>query len=264
VVAATRLLLAGLLGFITGCFSGAFGIGGGSFSTPAIRLILQEPAGIALGTTLPLGIPSAVAGGYNYWRSGQVNRRALRIVAPVGAAASAGGALLTRHLNLNWLMLVTAALVLYLSARTMREALGMSREATGLAAPAGSAPAFSEWKFAVIGAAAGLLAGLLGLGGGVVMIPAFLLWADMEAKEALGTSLLAIAFIAVPGTVVHSLLGHIDWALCLAMSLGVIPGSWLGSRFALRTRARLVLSLFSLLLALTGIMFMVNELRAIF
>lgn len=263
-VAATRFFLASLLGFITGCLSGAFGIGGGSFSTPAIRLILQEPAGIALGTTLPLAIPSAVVGGFNYWSKGQVNRRALSIVAPVGAVASLGGALLTRYLDLRWLMVTTAALILYLAARTAREALAKRGEALALAAPAASCSTFSAWKYALIGLLAGLMAGLLGLGGGIVMIPSFLLWANMEIKEALGTSLVAIAFIVLPATVVHSLLGHIDWALCLAMSLGAAPGSWLGSRFTLRARASRVLLLFSLLLALTGIIFIVNELRIIF
>lgn len=261
---ATRLFLAALLGFVTGFFSGAFGIGGGVVSTPAIRLILQEPAGIALGTTLPLAIPSAVTGGYNYWKRGQVNRRALAVVAPLGAAASVGGALLTRYLDLHWLMLVTALFILYLSTRTLRDALGMSGESSGLAGPDRGASGFPAMKYAVIGLAAGLMSGLLGLGGGIVMIPAFLLWAGMEVKEAMGTSLVAIAFIVLPGTVVHSLLGHIDWALAAAMGLGVIPGSWLGSRFTLRTRARPVLLLFSLLLALTGIIFMVKEAQAIF
>lgn len=263
-ITAFRLLLAALLGFVTGFLSGAFGIGGGSVSTPAIRLILQEPAGIALGTTLPLGIPSAITGGYNYWKKGQVNRRALMIVAPLGAAASVAGALVTRYLNLHWLMVATAFFILYLSSRTLRDALGMSREASGLAVPGEEAAVFSASKYAAIGLAAGLLSGLLGLGGGIVMIPAFLLWAGMEVKEAMGTSLVAIAFIAVPGTVVHSLLGHVDWALVAAMGLGVIPGAWLGSRFTLRARARPVLLLFSLLLASTGIIFMVKELQIIF
>lgn len=262
-VEATRLFLASLLGLVTGFFSGAFGIGGGAVSTPAIRLILQEPAGIALGTTLPLAIPSAVTGGFNYWRQGQVNRRALVMVAPLGAAASVGGALLTRFLDLDWLMLVTAVFILYLSVRTLRDALGRSRDASGMAARDRDGGGSLTAKYAAIGVAAGLMSGLLGLGGGIVMVPAFLLWADMEVKEALGTSLVSIAFIALPGTLVHSLLGHIDWALVAAMTLGVVPGSWMGSRLTLRARARRVLLSFSALLALTGIIFIVKEAQVI-
>ena len=261
---ATRLFLAGLFGFITGWFSGAFGIGGAIISTPAIRLVLEEPAGIALGTTLPLSIPSALVGGFNYWRRGMVDRRGIRIVGPVGALASAGGAYVTRYFDLEWLMLFTALLILYLAGRTFATALSTHRDETVAGTSSPRHDARKARKFALTGLAAGLLSGLLGVGGGLVMVPLFLFWLGMEVKEALGTSLVSIAFLAIPGTVVHSLLGHIDWALCGAMALGVMPGSWLGSRFTLRSQSRLVLMLFSLLLALTGIMFMVNELRAIF
>ena len=55
-----------------------------------------------------------------------------------------------------------------------------------------------------------------------------------------------------------------DRSLLAAMAAGVMPGSWLGSRFTLRARNRLVLTLFAALLAATGIIFMASELRAIF
>jgi hypothetical protein len=153
--------------------------------------------------------------------------------------------------------------ILYLSVRTLRDALGRSRDASGMAARDRDGGGSLAAKYAAIGVAAGLMSGLLGLGGGIVMVPAFLLWADMEVKEAMGTSLVSIAFIALPGTLVHSLLGHIDWALVAAMTLGVVPGSWMGSRLTLRARARRVLLSFSALLALTGIIFIVKEAQAI-
>ncbi len=259
-VFATRFLLTVLLGYLSGFFSGAFGIGGASFSTPAIRLILMEPPGIALGTTLPLCFPSAAVGGFNYWRKGKVDARAVACAAPVGAACSAAGALLTSVADLHWLMVATAVMLLYLAARTLREARGGGDEVAE--EPGGAA--FAGWKLALVGAAAGLLSGLLGVGGGMIMVPGFLLWARMEAKRALGTSLVCVALLALPGTVVHAWLGHIDWTIFLAMCLGVLPGSWQGSRFTLRARKRLVFTLFAALLAATGIIFMVSELRIIF
>jgi hypothetical protein len=102
------------------------------------------------------------------------------------------------------------------------------------------------------------------LGGGVVLVPGFLLWARLEVKEALGTSLAVIAVIALPGTVIHSLLGHIDWMIFLAMVVGVMPGSYAGSRFTLKVQEKRVLMLFSLLLFATGIIFVFEELMTIF
>ena len=50
------------IGFVSGLFSGAFGIGGGIVTTPAIRLILGAPALVAVGTPLPVILPSAITG----------------------------------------------------------------------------------------------------------------------------------------------------------------------------------------------------------
>ena len=255
---ATRFFLAVLLGFLAGCFSGAFGIGGGIFSTPAIRLILMESPAIALGTPLPLCIPSAAVGGFNYWRKGKVDGRAVAFAAPAGAAMSVAGAMLTGVINLHFLMVLTAACLLYMAARTYYRAwFGDGEEGEGYVSLRG-------WKLSLVGGAAGLVSGLLGIGGGLVMVPGFLLWARMDAKKALGTSLVCIAVLAVPGTVVHAYLGHVDWLLLTAMATGVMPGSWLGSRFTLRARNRVVMTLFAALLAATGIIFMASELRAIF
>ncbi|HEV8419759.1 MAG TPA: sulfite exporter TauE/SafE family protein, partial [Actinomycetota bacterium] len=96
-----------------------------------------------------------------------------------------------------------------------------------------SAPAF-----VFMGLAAGFASGLLGIGGGVVMVPAMVGWLGMPLKRALGTSLVIIAFIVIPGTIVHAILRHIDWAIVLWLTLGVVPGAALGSRWTIRARER--------------------------
>jgi uncharacterized membrane protein YfcA len=60
----------------------------------------------------------------------------------------------------------------------------------------------------------------------------------MPLKRALGTSLVIIAFMVIPGTAVHAALGHIDWAICLWLSIGVVPGAAIGSRWAVKARER--------------------------
>jgi uncharacterized membrane protein YfcA len=85
---------------------------------------------------------------------------------------------------------------------------------------------------------AGFVSGLLGVGGGIVMVPAFTAWIGMPLKRALGTSLAIIAVLVIPSTIVHALLGHIDWAIFLVLTLGVIPGARIGARLALGAQER--------------------------
>jgi uncharacterized membrane protein YfcA len=94
------------------------------------------------------------------------------------------------------------------------------------------------WKFSVVGGLAGFVSGLLGVGGGILMVPAFTAWIGMPLKRALGTSLAIIAALVIPGTIVHAALGHIDWAIFVVLTIGVVPGARLGARIALGTRER--------------------------
>ena len=72
------------------------------------------------------------------------------------------------------------------------------------------------WRLGAIGLAAGLLSGLLGVGGGILMVPAFVGWVRLPIKEAVGCSLACVGILAIPGTITHALLGHIDWTFALA------------------------------------------------
>ena len=71
------------------------------------------------------------------------------------------------------------------------------------------------------------------------MVPLLAGWLGMPLKRALGTSLLAIVALVVPGTIVHAALGHIDWAICAgARRSEACPGARLGAALALGAKER--------------------------
>src|SRR6266513_6352364 len=92
--------------------SAAFGVGGATISTPGIRA-LGASAFVAVGTTLPSIIPSAVSGTLRYMREGLVDWQVVRWAAPIGVAASILGSLLSHVVpgNGHWLMILTALLL---------------------------------------------------------------------------------------------------------------------------------------------------------
>ncbi len=113
-------------------------------------------------------------------------------------------------------------------------------------------PKGSGWAFAGVGTVAGGLSGLLGIGGGIVMVPGFTQVGDLPVKTAIGTSLACVGLFAVPGTVTHALLGHIDWRFALLLAVGVIPGARIGAALAIRSgdqRLRRVVAIFLGLMA---------------
>ncbi|MBN2405508.1 MAG: sulfite exporter TauE/SafE family protein, partial [Coriobacteriia bacterium] len=105
----TDILLSVLIGLGSGFLSGQFGIGGAMVTTPAIRLILGRPELIAVGTPLPIIIPSAVAGAIAYSRRGMIDVRAGVMIGLAGSVASVAGAWLTQLVGGSFVLIVTAA-----------------------------------------------------------------------------------------------------------------------------------------------------------
>lgn len=281
-----------VIGFVAAFLAGMFGIGGAGITTPAIRVILDASPAVALGTTLPVTIPTAAAGAWTYYRRGLVVWSVAAYCCLGGLFGAVGGALLTRYIDLHYLMLFTGALVLYLSVTTIRRGVtghGLETEpaetppegdeleeecahgAQPVRSPAGNGSepeAVDECPpdyvsrvplTLSIGLAAGILSGLLGVGGGLILVPCYIYLLRMPLKKAFGTSLAVITVIAIPGTIVHSLLHHISWTLFLYLTVGSIPGAYLGARLSIRTGERALLVLFGLLLGAFGVVFIVNE-----
>lgn len=258
-----RDVLTVLAGVATGVLSAAFGVGGAVVSTPAIRL-LGVSALTAIGTTLPSILPSAAAGTLRYAREKLLDRRVVLWTAPAGVFGSVGGSLLSRVVpgDGHWLMVLTAVL-LGTTAWRMRRApdakpvvedagsLGAveTDEAVARADAGGSGSVGRDTPLVLsgIGLVAGLLSGLLGVGGGIVLVPAFTEIVRMPLKSAIASSLACVGLLAVPGTISHALLGGIDWRFAALLAVGVVPGARLGAAAAIRAsdrRLRLAVSLF--------------------
>jgi uncharacterized membrane protein YfcA len=215
------------IGLVAGVLSGLFGVGGGIVMTPGIQVLLGAPPIVALATPLPAIFPTALAGALAYHRRGEIDLHAAAWLVGPGVVGAALGAWLTGSIDTRLLLIVTALLLGWQALALLR-----TRERRGPARPA-TAPILGG-----IGAVAGLVSGLLGIGGGLVMVPLLAGWLGMPLKRALGTSLLAIVALVVPGTVVHGVLGHLDLGICLALMVGAVPGARLGAALALGARER--------------------------
>jgi uncharacterized membrane protein YfcA len=234
-----------LSGFVAGMLSGAFGVGGAILTTPATQVLLGQAPIIAVGTPLPVIFPTTLSGMQAYRRAGQIDVRAVRAMALPGMLGAAGGAALTRVVNARILLLATAALILWQAIR-----VGRGSDADR---PQGSKADPPAAALAVTALVAGFASGLLGIGGGIIMVPAMSGMLGMPLKRVIGTSLVVIAFMVIPGTLVHALLGHINWAVALWLTVGVIPGATIGSRWTIRTRERTLRLVVAMFLSAVGL-----------
>jgi uncharacterized membrane protein YfcA len=270
-----RVVLTMVFGVASGVLSGMFGIGGAVVSTPAIRALGAAPL-IAVGSTIPAIFPSAVSGALRYRQEHLINWRVVAWTGGTGFVATVGGALASDALpgGGHPLMILTALLVGFAAYRLSRPvaapepepvvaAEGLTDAAPGLVHEAAGTARTEPWRLTVIGIAAGGISGLLGIGGGVLMVPAFTTWARLPLKMALATSLVCVGVLAVPGMVTHALLGHIDWLFALPLAIAVIPGARLGAHLTIRASDRVLRLLVGLVLGVIAVVYAAIELAAL-
>jgi len=249
-----ELALGVAIGLGSGILSGLFGVGGGLVMTPGIHAVLGAAPIVAIATPLPVIVPTALTGALAYRRAGEVDVRAASWIVAAGLPSSAVGALLTEVVDPHLLLVVTAALL-------GSQAVGVLRGASRARGARRAEPA--PWRLLAIGVGAGLVSGLLGIGGGLVMVPTMAGWLGVPLKRALGTSLAAIVPLVVPGAVVHAFLGHVAWAVVAALVLGAIPGAAAGARIALGSREHTLRLAVGSFLLVVAIAYAVTELVAL-
>jgi uncharacterized membrane protein YfcA len=245
------LVILVLTGAVVGVASGLFGVGGGFFMVPAqfwtLGMLGVDPETAlrtASGTSLAVIIPTAASAAWVHHCRKSIRWDAVQGMGSSAAIFSFLGAMLSTRLPteplefLFGLVLVAAALEMIRSKRC------------DMAGPPG--PAGSIWEAGAIGVPVGLLSGLLGIGGGVVLVPLMTVLLRYPVHVAIGTSSLVILCAAIGGVVGYAAstpapimvlpwsVGYIHLIGVLALSFGSIPTAQFGARLAHACAPRLL------------------------
>ncbi|HXS58326.1 MAG TPA: sulfite exporter TauE/SafE family protein [Hanamia sp.] len=232
------LVIGGVVGFL----SGLLGKGGSAITTPALQIFAGINPFAALASPLPATLPTTLSASVAYSKENLINKRVVIISILLGIPATFLGSFFSDWLGGNMLMILTAIFVL---------SLGVS---FFLVTPAGSVTMnkISFWKIATVALSVGFLSGLLANSGGVLFAPLFIRFFKMPTKQALASSLLVAAGLAIPGTIAHWYLGHINWQVVLLLSVSSIPFSYLGARVALQLQNIVLERIFGIMLIVFG------------
>jgi uncharacterized membrane protein YfcA len=114
-------------------------------------------------------------------------------------------------------------------------------------------PAGRLVKLAVIGTAAGVFSGLFGVGGGTIIVPLLILWFAYPEHVATGTSLAAIALIAVVASATHGAYGNVDIGKGLLVGVPAVAGVVFGTSLQQRLSGRVISLAFAVLLVAVAI-----------
>jgi uncharacterized membrane protein YfcA len=241
VVASRKRLVATVaVGLGAGFLSGLFGVGGGILIVPGLVLVLGMEQRLAHGTSLGAILPIAAAGVVGYALEGAVDWSAGSLII-IGAIFGAviGARLLGRTPD-KTLRLAFAAFLFATAIRLL----------VNSPAPSGRGP-IDMWLgigLVVLGVASGMLAGLLGVGGGVIIVPVLVVLFAVPDPVAKGTSLLVIIPTAISGSLVNLRRGNIDVRAAAVVGLVGASAAYGGSKLATNIGSHLSSVLFAVLL----------------
>jgi len=106
----------------------------------------------------------------------------------------------------------------------------------------------------VIGLAAGILGGLIGVGGGIIIVPSLIYFLGFSQKEASGTSLgILLLPVGILGVLQFYKAGYIDMRTVWLVSFGFLVGSYFGSKIALRFSQETVRKIFAVVMILIAL-----------
>ena len=230
------LLFVLIAGAATGLLLGIMGSGGAIVTVPALIYLLHVEPKSAIAMSLGIIAITATIAAIQAWRQGNVNLRVTLTFGLFGALGTFAGARLGVLLPVV-VQLTLFALVMYAAAWRMLHSQPPRRSVGALAVgecESGDCTNFPYLHIGRHGVMVGLLAGVVGVGGGFLIVPALVLLSGLSMKRAVGTSLSVVAFQSTAGFVGYAGAVPIDYPLLAGFTAVAVASCFVGARIGQR------------------------------
>lgn len=267
-----NILLLIIMGGGVGFLSGMFGVGGGFLMTPLL-IFTGVPPAVAVATEANQIVASSTAGVGAHWRRGAVDFKMGGVLLTGGVVGSAVGVWIFRILReLGQVdLLISLAYVFFLGSigsLMLFESVGAMRKSRGGKSASTRGPGRHNWIHGLpfkmrfhrsrlyisaipplaIGFLVGLLAAIMGVGGGFIMVPAMIYLLRMPTNVVVGTSLFQILFVTAVVTMLHAVTNQtVDVVLAFFLLIGSVIGVQFGVRVGAKLRSEQLRALLALL-----------------
>lgn len=237
----TGIELALALAALIGISLGVLGGGGSMITMPVLVYVAGVDPKTAVGMSLAIVGGTSLVGSYLHYRQDNFHGKAAALFGVSGIVGAYFGAMLTHFVASSVLMLSFAVVMLAVGTLMLISRRGRVRKDKTLG-----------WRCVLVGAAVGGLGGFLGVGGGFLIVPALVLTAGIETKQAIGSSLAVIAFNSASGLIGQLRYIHINWVLTLLFLGASLLGMGFGLAIVRRVPAQSIRVAFACALLLIG------------
>jgi uncharacterized membrane protein YfcA len=234
---------------LVGVSLGFLGGGGSILTVPLLVYVFGLEPKQAIASSLLVVGAASLFGVHQYWRAGNVELRTALLFGSAGMCGAYLGGRAGTLIDGRILLLLFASMMVL-------TAIAMWRRRS---APSPGAAHRSPLRLSAQGLAVGLFTGLVGAGGGFLIVPALVLWAELPIASAVGTSLAVIVLNCAAGFAGYASHARVDLVLVSAVTACAVAGSWLGARIARRVDPARVRSTFAIFVLAMAALIIVRE-----
>ncbi|MGQ9587115.1 MAG: sulfite exporter TauE/SafE family protein [Thermoplasmata archaeon] len=226
-----------------------FGQGGGSLYTPLLFL-LGYAALISISTSLVLNLVTALSATLIYYRSKMVDLKLSSTFVPGICAGSLVGGASAKYIDSDLLMWAFVVFLIVAGGRMVYTYWEKKKESESclMNLTTRMIALIVVFSFAV-----GVLSGLLGVGGGIIIVPFLIFLCKHPTKGAAGTAAFVVIFSSVFGVIGHSAVGNLDAGLILTTVVVVFVGAQLGARLMVKSKTEMIKVGFGLIMWLFAV-----------
>lgn len=224
------LILLSIGGVLAGMLGGLLGIGGGILLMPILRFFVGLSPAYAAGTCIVAVFFTTLGGSVRHYKLGHINIRSLIPIIVAGAVSTIVFSLIFLYFTKQgkWLDLGTGLVFSLVSIRMIIEGL-LDLVGKKVKEAIESEIRGSLFGKVAIGGSAGILPGLLGIGTGAILVPAFAIVLKAPIHIAIGSSLACFSMNAFLSSIFKVLQGFINIEAVLPLCLGTLIGSNIGA-----------------------------------
>ncbi len=241
------LLILVALGLFSGLLSGVLGIGGGVVLVPIIKTLGYTPVQAVATSSLAI-IMTSLSGSIQNWCMGNLSIRRVILLGLPSLFTAQIGVILASNFP-PYLLLATFASFLIANIFLSNVKKNLAKQAENLERQALN-PVLAR---IITGSLSGLLAGLFGIGGGVILVPLQMLLLGEKIKTAIQTSLGVIFITSISACIGHAYRGNILFIPGIILGFGGLVGAQISTRFLPKLPDRVVSISFNLLLGILAV-----------
>ena len=231
-----------LCGLTAGLLGGYLGLGGGIIMVPFLTIIAGLDIKIAVPVSVSATVVTSIASSNEYLKKGMVDLEMAIILALFMVIGTITGSSLSAYIPGHYLQIVLTIIVLY----TAISLITNKKSEEAITQPINRNK--NILLTAIIAIVTGILSGLVGIGGGVIIVPVLYLMIGLPLSTSRGTSSLMIGFSAAAATTVYYLQDKIDFHIVIGVIFGIIIGGKLGGKLGAVAKPKIVKIIFFIVL----------------